>query len=152
MPRWRLVLHAASAALLCAQDAKSPQDSKQPPAKQDELKKRQPPVTSPKEEIPPEEDIALAPEEYSFNPLQAEKDVRVGNFYLKQGKLRSAEGRYRSATKWNDGYAEAWLRLGAVEERLKDPKAAREAYTKYLEVASDAKNAAEIKKKLEKLK
>ena len=39
-----------------------------------------------------------------------------------------------------------------IEEKLKDPKAAREAYTKYLEVASDAKNASEIRKKVDKLK
>jgi len=35
---------------------------------------------------------------------------------------------------------------------LKDSKAAKEAYTKYLELAADAKNAAEIRKKLQKLK
>ena len=35
---------------------------------------------------------------------------------------------------------------------MKDVKAAREAYTKYLQLAPDAKNAAEVRKKLEKLK
>jgi|SRR5690349_17522851 tetratricopeptide (TPR) repeat protein len=148
MPRWIPALVAILASILGAQESKS----QPPPAKQEELKKQRPQATSPKEEVPPEEDTGLATEEYSFNPLQAEKDVRVGNFYLKQGKLRSAEGRYRSATRWNDGYAEAWLRLGMIEEKLKDPKAAREAYAKYLEVASDAKNAGEIRKKLEKMK
>ena len=154
MPRWIAAIPALFAAILCAQEAQPPKNTKptDPPAKQEELKKRRPQATSPKEEVPPEEDIALTAEEYTFNPLQAEKDVRVGNFYWKQGKLRSAEGRFRSATKWNDGYAEAWLRLGMIEEKLKDPKAAREAYSKYLEVASDAKNASDIRKKLEKLK
>ena len=51
-----------------------------------------------------------------------------------------------------DGNAEAWLKLGEVAERLKDSDKAREAYQKYLELASDAKNAAEIRKKVEKLK
>jgi predicted TPR repeat methyltransferase len=60
--------------------------------------------------------------------------------------------RFREATKWNDGYSEAWLRLGETEEKLKDPKAAKEAYARYLELASDAKNAAEIRKKVQKLK
>jgi tetratricopeptide (TPR) repeat protein len=154
MPRWIPALPALFAATLCAQETAPPKDSKpaQPPAKQEELKRQRPKASNPKEEVPPEEDVALTAEEYTFNPLQAEKDVRVGNFYLRQGKLRSAEGRYRSATKWNDGYAEAWLRLGMIEEKLKDPKAARDAYSKYLEVASDAKNASEIRKKLDKLK
>jgi Tfp pilus assembly protein PilF len=78
--------------------------------------------------------------------------VNVGNQYFKNHKFRAAEMRYTSATKWNDGNAEAWLRLGEVAERLKDTDKAKEAYRKYLEIASDAKNAAEIRKKLEKLK
>jgi len=129
--------------------------NQQPPPKepQGELQKQRPkPATSGKQEIPPEEDKSLGVEEYSFNPLQAQKDLQVGLYHLKQHKYRAAEFRFREATKWNDGYGEAWLHLGEVEEKLKDPQAAKEAYTKYLEVASDAKNAAEIRKKIEKLK
>ncbi len=64
----------------------------------------------------------------------------------------AASGRYKSATLYNEGNAEAWLKLGEVSEKLKDRKAAQAAYSKYLEVASDAKNAGEIRKKLDKLK
>jgi len=130
----------------------------QDPAPQGELKTRQQqqpqkaPKAGGKEELPPEEDLALGNIEYSFNPLQAEKDLKVGNYYFKQGKYRAAEGRFRSATKWNEGFADAWLRLGEAEEKLKDGRAAREAYAKYLELAADAKNAREIQKRLEKLK
>src|SRR4051795_8107284 len=113
---------------------------------------RQKPATSPKEEIPPEEDAALTTLEYSFNPLQSVKDVSVGNQYYKNKKYRAAEMRYTSATKWNDGNAEAWLKLGEVAERLKDTDKARQAYQKYLELASDAKNAGDIRKKVGKLK
>ena len=131
------------------------QSQPQPSGKgqQDELKKERPPAkSSGTEAIPPEEDAEVATDTYSFNPLLAEKSLKVGKFYLKQGKYRAAEGRFRDATKWNDGNSEAWLRLGEVEEKLKDKAAAREAYQKYLELASDAKNAAEIRKRLEKLK
>src|SRR5687767_10509555 len=127
------------------------EQQKQPPARELQKQRPQPPVGS-KEVDPPEEDKSVAPTEYSFNPLQAEKDLKVGNYYWKQGKFRAAEARFREATRWNEGYGEAWLRLGEVEEKLKDPKAARDAYTKYLQVAADAKNAAEIRKRLEKLK
>jgi tetratricopeptide (TPR) repeat protein len=127
----------------------------QPPADQAQQKKletqRPKPATS-QEEIPPEEDKALANQEYSFNPLQSQKDVSVGNQYFKVHKFRAAEMRYTSATKWNDGNADAWLRLGEVEERLKDTGKAKEAYQKYVELASDQKKAAEIRKKIEKLK
>jgi tetratricopeptide (TPR) repeat protein len=105
-----------------------------------------------KDGLPPEEDTSVNAKEYAFNPLQAKKEITVGNEYFKKGSYRAAAGRYSEATKWNSGDAEAWLRLGEAQERLKDHKAAREAYGKYLELASDAKNADEIRKKLEKLK
>jgi len=153
MSRWVPVLLCALACMPMAgfQDRPSEQ------APQRELKKSrtQPSVDPPadaKEQIPPEEDKAIAPTEYSFNPLQAEKDLKVGNYYWKQGKYRAAEARYREATRWNEGYGEAWLRLGEAAEKLKDPKEAREAYAKYLEVAADAKNAGDVRKRLEKLK
>jgi tetratricopeptide (TPR) repeat protein len=140
MPRWIVALVAVGIAV--AQDAP-----------QKKLESERPkPATSPKEEIPPEEDAALTTTEYSFNPLQSSKDVGVGNQYLKRGKLRAAEMRYTSATKWNDGNAEAWLKLGEVAERLRDSDKAKTAYAKYLELASEAKNADDIRKRLKKLK
>jgi tetratricopeptide (TPR) repeat protein len=140
MSRWILALLVASVALLHAQD-------------RGQLKKdRSQPATSGQHEVPPEEDTSLAVKEYAFNPLQAENELKIGNFYFKTGKYRSAAMRFREATKWNEGLSDAWLRLGETEEKLKDPKAAKEAYAKYLELASDAKNASEIRKKLQKLK
>ncbi|MFN0104631.1 MAG: tetratricopeptide repeat protein [Bryobacteraceae bacterium] len=106
---------------------------------------RQPPVA----QEPPEEDSTLIEtKEYTFNPLQAEKEVRTGNFYAKKGNHKAASVRYREATKWNPALAEAWLRLGESLEKRKDGKGAKEAFAKYLELAPDAKNAAAIKKKL----
>src|ERR1700731_426485 len=96
-------------------------------------------------QLPPDEDKATAkPREYPFNPLQSKKEVTVGEFYFKKGDFRAAAGRFSEATKWNNGNAEAWLRLGDAQEKMKDAKATREAYEKYLQLAPDAKNAAEI--------
>ena len=124
--------------------------------KQGDLKrKRTPPPTSEKEEVPPEEDTSLAVTEYSFNPLQSKKDVQTGNYYFKKGSYVAAAGRFRAATKWDDSNLEAWLRLGEAEEKLKDKIAARQAYAKYLELAADAKDAkgaAEVRKRIDKLK
>ena len=100
------------------------------------------------EQEPPEEDESLRPKEYSFNPLEAERDLKVGNYYFKKGNYKAAASRFREATRWNPTYAEAFLRLGDSEEKLKDKSAAREAYAKYLELAPDAKDAEGIKKKL----
>src|SRR5437763_8771250 len=123
----------------------------QPPQKKLETD-RQKPAPGAKEEVPPEEDTALTTTEYSFNPLQSTKDVSVGNQYYKNHKYRAAELRYSSATKWNDGNAEAWLRLGEVAERLKDTPKARAAYEKYLELAADARNAGDIRRRVQKMK
>jgi tetratricopeptide (TPR) repeat protein len=103
-------------------------------------------------QLPPEEDSSAVPKQYTFNPVQSKKEVTVGEFYMKKGDARAAANRFREATKWNDGNADAWLRLAEAEEKNKDPKSAREAYEKYLQVAPDARNAAEVKKKLDKLK
>ncbi len=120
----------------------------------DDLKKERPkPPVSDQEEVPKEEDESLTtPKEYSFNPLQAKKEIRVGNYYFKKGSYRAAALRFREATKWNGRDSEAWLRLGEAAEKQKDDKTAKEAYEKYLELAADAKDAAEIRKRLEKLK
>ena len=120
---------------------------------QPQLKKRDSKAPAKQESaVPPEEDKSLAVREYGFNPVQAQKEIRVGNQYFKKGSYRAAAGRFEEATKWNSGDPEAWLRLGEAEEKLKEKKAAHDAYEKYLELASDAKNADEIRKKLDKLK
>jgi tetratricopeptide (TPR) repeat protein len=148
------MLAAAAGLTVAQQDPQTPQTPPQqqtPPLGQ--RTKPAPPPPEPGKDInPPEEDISIKSTEYTFNPLQAEHELKVGNDYFKRGKLRAAEGRFREATKWNEKYGEAWLRLGEVEQKLKDNKGAREAYTKYLEIATDAKNAGEVRKRMEKLK
>lgn len=151
MARWLLAALAAVALPLFAQDSNPRQQT--PPANQQKLERQRPPEkTSDKEAAPPEEDTTIGTTTYSFNPLQAKKDIDAGNFYAKKHDFRAAANRYTSATKYNDGDPEAWLKLGEAQEKLKDKKAARDAYSKYLEVASDAKNAPEIRKRIEKLK
>jgi len=147
MSRWIVALLAVGMAA-----AQQPSDKTEKTPQKKLETDRSKPAPGAKEEVPPEEDTALATTEYSFNPLQSVKDINVGNLYYKNHKYRAAEMRYTSATKWNDSNAEAWLKLGEVAERLKDTDKAKEAYQKYLELAADAKNAPEIRKKMEKLK
>ena len=97
---------------------------------------------------PPEEEESSKPKEYSFNPLQASKELKIGQFYFKKGKYSAAANRFEEATKWDPTSAEAFLRLGEAREKLKDAAAAKAAYQKYLELAPDARNAAAIRKKI----
>lgn len=128
------------------------QDQK-PPAQQPKLKQKQKQAkpAQVKEEEPPEEDESLKPAEYTFNPLQASKEMSAGRFYLKKGNYRAAARRFVEATRWNPNDPEAFLLLGEAREKAKDHKAAREAYQKYLALAPDSKQAAEVRKKLAKL-
>lgn len=113
-----------------------------------ERKKEQQQQEQEKEQEPPEEDPSLKPKEYSFNPLQAQKDLTAGSFYYKKGNYKAAARRFREATKWDPTSADALLRLAQAEEKLKDDKAAHDAYEKYLELAPDSKDAESIRKKL----
>ncbi len=103
----------------------------------------------PQQQLPPEEDETLkAPREYTFNPLQAKNELRIGQYYFKKGSMKAAALRFEEATNWDPTNPEAFLRLGEARERLGDKKASRIAYTKYLELAPTAKDAAIIRKKL----
>lgn len=121
--------------------------AERPPASK-EQKEPQGPVV---EVEPPEEDEAAKPKEYAFNPLQSEKELRIGNFYWKKKSYKAAAMRFEEATKWNPGAAEAWLRLGEAREKMKQSDAARAAYEQFLEVAQDDKRAGEVKKRVAKL-
>jgi tetratricopeptide (TPR) repeat protein len=147
MSRWIPGLLLVALAPLAAQEQTTPQNQAKP-----QLDERTPPKTSGRQAVPAEEDKSFLKEEHSFNPLQSQKSVEAGDFYFKKGKYLAAANRYLDATMWNDGNAEAWLRLAKADEKVKDLKAAKDAYSKYLEVSPDAKDAGDIRKKLEKLK
>jgi tetratricopeptide (TPR) repeat protein len=133
-----------SAAVGLAQDPQPPQPPKT-------LQTTRP--AKPAEQEPPEEDEALKPEEFSLNPLEAQKNITAGDYYFRTKKnYHAAARRYLRATKWDPGSAEAFLKLGESEEKLNDRAAACDAYQKYLELAPTAKNAAAISKKTEKCK
>ena len=86
-----------------------------------------------------DEDEDLLPEtEYVFNPIQAQKDLKVGRFYAKRGSHRAAAARFLEATKWDPTLAEAYYRLGLARQELKQPAEALEAYQTLMKL--DPKN------------
>jgi tetratricopeptide (TPR) repeat protein len=103
------------------------------------------------EQEPPEEDASVAEkQEYTFNPLQAAKEMKVGAFYFRKGSYKAAARRFEEATRWDPNSTEAWLRLGEAQAKLGDQKAAKAAWAKVLELEPDGKHAAELRKKLGK--
>ena len=124
-----------------------------PPPEADSLPPKEGNSPAGLDQLPPQEDKTKTDDErYAFNPVKSKKAVEVGVFYFKKADFKAAAARYIEATKWNDGNADAWLKLGEAEDKMHDAKAARAAWEKYLELAPQAKNAAEIRGRIEKLK
>jgi tetratricopeptide (TPR) repeat protein len=132
--------------------------SKNNPSQQNEEKAKPQPSANtpavqqpPEEDNPPEEDASVAPKVYPLNPLESERNIKVGNFYMRQRTLRgyrAAVGRFEDATRYNPSSAEAFFRLGEAQERLKNKDAAKAAFEKVVQLAPDSKLAHEAKKKL----
>lgn len=100
---------------------------------------------------PPEEDENLAtPKVYTFNPLQAKKEIQTGDFYMKRGNFRGAAARFREASMWDDGSEEAFFKWGEAAEKLKDYTAAREAFGKFASMTADKKKADDVRKRVAK--
>ncbi len=110
-----------------------------------------PPTQNGSDDDLPEEDESLKPKVYPFNPLEAERNIKVGSFYMHQGTprgYRAAVGRFQDATKYNPSSAEAFFRLGEAEEKLKHTEKAKAAFDRVTKLAPDSKLAREAKKKL----
>jgi tetratricopeptide (TPR) repeat protein len=106
----------------------------------------QPPAED--EQMPPEEDESLAPETFPLNPLESERNIKVGNYYWHKGNFRAALQRYERATKYNPSSADAFFKVGEAEEKLKNKDAAKAAFQRVIQIAPDSKTAHEAKKKL----
>jgi tetratricopeptide (TPR) repeat protein len=113
------------------------------------LAAQDPKTQKPAEVEPPEEDEAVRQQtEYTFNPLQAEQELKIGQYYLRKGSFRAAAKRFEEATKWNPSLGEAFLRWGEALAKAGDEKAAATAWRRYLEVEPQGKEAARLRKRL----
>jgi tetratricopeptide (TPR) repeat protein len=106
---------------------------------------------APGDESLPEEDESERKTEYTYNPLQAQHELNVGNFYFRNKKYNSALGRYSEATKWNPGWPEAYLKLGETEAKLHQNDAAKKSLDKVIQLSPDSKEARQARKLISKL-
>jgi tetratricopeptide (TPR) repeat protein len=141
---WLACLLAISSTL--GQTAQKQQQPAKPTSTQPTPTQPQPPD----ETNPPEEDASVAPKTYAFDPLEAQRCINIGNFYFKKGTkgYRAALGRYEDATKYDPNSAEAFLKVGEVEEKLNNKGAAKIAFERTIKLAPDSKFAKEAHKKL----
>ena len=133
----------------------SDQSAEAPPLSPNESSSKQtqidlsPPVndaaTHPNSEIP---DVT---EMHTWNPHKAQKDIEVGEFYLKRKNYRAAEDRFREALEYKPGDAIATYRLAEALDGLGQYPEAIKNYQEYLKIPSSDKFASDAKKALARL-
>jgi tetratricopeptide (TPR) repeat protein len=99
----------------------------------------------------PGSDISDVTEMHTWNPHKAEKNIEVGEFYLKRKNYRAAEGRFREALEYKPGDAIATYRLAEVLDAQGQDAEAIKDYQEYLKIPSSGKFSPEAKKALERL-
>lgn len=98
-----------------------------------------------------EDEDLLPTTTYAFNPIQAKKDLKVGDFYAKKGNDRAAAARYLEATRWNPQYADAYWKLAEARDELGQNPQALDAYRSYLALEPDGKQAKQAQARVEQL-
>jgi tetratricopeptide (TPR) repeat protein len=86
-----------------------------------------------------------------FDPLHAEKNIEVGNYYMKKGNYDAAIERFQEAARLKPNFARPYRLLGEAYEKKGDKAEAVKAYRKYLEILPAAEDASKIHKRVEKL-
>lgn len=92
-----------------------------------------------------------APDQPTWDPLRAEKDIEVGKYYMHKGDVDAAIDRFEDAVLAKPGYAIPFRYLGEAYERKGKKKPAVKAYQRYLDLYPHAEDGDKIRKKIEKL-
>jgi tetratricopeptide (TPR) repeat protein len=87
----------------------------------------------------------------SANRQLAQKDVQVGQFYMRIGKYDASISRFQGAAAHDPRWAVPHELLAEAFEKKDDLKHAIAEYREYLKIAPHAKDARKIKRRIEKL-
>jgi tetratricopeptide (TPR) repeat protein len=93
-----------------------------------------------------------APDQPSWDPLRAEKDIEVGQYYMRKGDVDAAIDRFQDATTAKPGYAVPFRYLGEAQEKKGLKKEAIKSYARYLDLVPRADDAEKVRKKIAKLR
>ncbi|GAC1675140.1 MAG: hypothetical protein PVS2B2_09850 [Candidatus Acidiferrum sp.] len=86
-----------------------------------------------------------------WDPQRAEKDIEVGQYYMKRGDVDAAIDRFEDAVVAKPGYALPYRYLGDAQEKRGLKRQAIQSYTKYLDLYPHAEDAGKIHKRSDKL-
>jgi tetratricopeptide (TPR) repeat protein len=92
-----------------------------------------------------------ASDQPTWDPLRAEKDLEVGQYYMHKGDLDAAIDRFQDATTAKPGFGVPFRYLGEAQEKKGLKKQAVKSYQRYLDLVPHADDADKVKKKIDKL-
>jgi tetratricopeptide (TPR) repeat protein len=93
-----------------------------------------------------------APDQPAWDPLRAEKDLEVGQYYMRKGDVDAAIDRFQDATTAKPGYAIPFRFLGEAQEKKGLKRQAIASYSRYLDLYPHAEDGDKIRKKIDKLR
>jgi tetratricopeptide (TPR) repeat protein len=93
-----------------------------------------------------------ATDQPAWDPLRAEKDLEVGQYYMRKGDVDAAIDRFQDATTAKPGYAIPFRYLGEAQEKKGLRKQAIASYSRYLDLYPHAEDGDKIRKKIDKLR
>jgi tetratricopeptide (TPR) repeat protein len=111
------------------------------------------PPPPPKSSTKKKKDTATqsAPDQPTWDPLRAEKDLEVGQYYMKKGDIDAAIDRFQDATLAKPGYAIPFRYLGDAQEKKGLKKQAIKSYQRYLDLYPHAEDGDKVRKRIDKL-
>jgi tetratricopeptide (TPR) repeat protein len=90
-------------------------------------------------------------EVHLYNPYRADKDLEVGEYYLKLKDYKGALARFQDALIYKPNDAMANLRMAECYEKINDPTQAAVHYREYLRILPNGPESKRARKALEKL-
>jgi tetratricopeptide (TPR) repeat protein len=149
----KIAIHFLS--LLVFVSTLSPQGHAQEPQPESSPKQPDAPApTPPRSPGKQKKDTATqsAPDQPVWDPLRAEKDLEVGQYYMKKGDVDAAIDRFQDAILAKPGYAIPFRLLGDAQEKKGLKQQAIRSYQRYLDLYPHAEDGDKMKKKIEKLR
>jgi tetratricopeptide (TPR) repeat protein len=92
-----------------------------------------------------------SPDQPTWDPLRAEKDLEVGQYYMRKGDVDAAIDRFQDAILAKPGYAIPFRFLGDAQEKKGLKKQAIKSFQRYLDLYPHAEDGDKIRKKIDKL-
>jgi tetratricopeptide (TPR) repeat protein len=151
---WMRMVVVAAVVMTAGAAGSFAQDPGQDPAAPEKPADAPPATPSAKKPLPKKnKDNATesADDQPKWDPQRAEKDIEVGQYYMRKGDVDAAIDRFTDATVAKPGYAVPFKYLGEAQEKKGLKKPAAKSYQRYLDLYPRAEDAEKIRKKIDKL-